>query len=249
MKASNPFSTRSSSARPSQIRTVILVALSCQAVVLSVLLMQGCKPSASSTQLSDLTNSAPETNAASVPSLTATNAASLFETNAPALAATNPPAPVASAKPSVQTIAPLPAPLPALVAADANAAAAKRTCTVIQGDSFYKIALANQISVRALKAVNPGVNPHKLKVGQTLALPTAEVSASALVSSRIASTDAASSTPVAGALYVVKAGDTLARIARTQHVKVKELRALNNLTTDRIMIGQKLKLAEAGLPS
>jgi LysM repeat protein len=46
-------------------------------------------------------------------------------------------------------------------------------------------------------------------------------------------------------VYVVKAGDTLTRIARTHGTTVKAIEAANNLTTDRIVIGARLKLPEA----
>lgn len=44
--------------------------------------------------------------------------------------------------------------------------------------------------------------------------------------------------------YVVKSGDTLMRIARTHHTTVKALKSLNKLSTDRIVVGLKLKLPQ-----
>jgi len=128
----------------------------------------------------------------------------------------------------------------------------KSTYTVARGDSFYKIALANHVSIRALQAANPGVAPHKLKVGQTLNLPGAGESAVAPATAATAAATATVAVPsaaTADGVYVVKGGDTLTRIAHAQHTTVKELRALNNLTTDRIVVGQKLKLAESAKQS
>jgi nucleoid-associated protein YgaU len=43
-------------------------------------------------------------------------------------------------------------------------------------------------------------------------------------------------------LYVVKSGDTLARIARQHHTTSKTLKTINGLNTDSIAVGAKLKL-------
>jgi len=47
-----------------------------------------------------------------------------------------------------------------------------------------------------------------------------------------------------GGVYTVKAGDTLAGIARVQGVTVAELKGANQLKGDRILVGQKLLLPE-----
>jgi LysM repeat protein len=43
-------------------------------------------------------------------------------------------------------------------------------------------------------------------------------------------------------VYKVKAGDTLTKIARAHGTTVKALQSINGLTTDRLLVGQKLKL-------
>jgi hypothetical protein len=58
-------------------------------------------------------------------------------------------------------------------------------------------------------------------------------------------------TPVApphttgGAVYLVKSGDTLTRIAKTCGTTVKALRSANGLDSDRIVVGEKLKISTA----
>jgi LysM repeat protein len=47
------------------------------------------------------------------------------------------------------------------------------------------------------------------------------------------------------AVYVVKSGDTLTRIARVHGTTIKALKAANNLSNDRIVVGAKLKIPEA----
>ena len=47
----------------------------------------------------------------------------------------------------------------------------------------------------------------------------------------------------ASIVYVVKSGDTLTRIAKTHGTTVQAIRAANGLKTDRIVVGQKLKIS------
>ena len=47
------------------------------------------------------------------------------------------------------------------------------------------------------------------------------------------------------AVYLVKSGDTLSRIAKTHRTSVKAIREANNLTTDRLSVGQKLNIPSA----
>jgi len=45
--------------------------------------------------------------------------------------------------------------------------------------------------------------------------------------------------------YVIKSGDTLSSIARSSGCSVKALKAVNALASERLMVGQKLKLPES----
>lgn len=49
----------------------------------------------------------------------------------------------------------------------------------------------------------------------------------------------------AAGIYVVKSGDTLTRIARAHGTTVKALKNANQLTSDRIFVGERLKLSQA----
>ena len=49
----------------------------------------------------------------------------------------------------------------------------------------------------------------------------------------------------AGEIYVVKSGDSLSRIAHAHGTTVKALKTANHLKSDRIKVGQKLKLPPA----
>src|ERR1019366_978634 len=117
--------------------------------------------------------------------------------------------------------------------------------TVVKGDSFYKIAKANGITIKALTDANPGVDSAKLKVGQGLQLPAAAEPATAVSARPTAPASAlAAPTGQAPARYVVKSGDSMSRIARTHGTTVQALKAANGLTSDRVVAGQSLKLPE-----
>jgi LysM repeat protein len=53
----------------------------------------------------------------------------------------------------------------------------------------------------------------------------------------------------AAGFYVVKSGDTLTRIARAHGTTIKALKTANHLTSDRIVVGQKLRLSLAAKAS
>ena len=137
-----------------------------------------------------------------------------------------------------------------------SAPAGTKDYAVIKGDSFYKIARANHVSMKALAEANPGVDSSKLKVGQTLHIPlAAETGATAGAATSSARTAPASiaaapsepsaPTPArAGTHYVVKRGDTLGRIAKIHGTTVKAIKAANGLTSDRLVVGKSLKLPE-----
>jgi peptidoglycan DL-endopeptidase LytF len=163
-----------------------------------------------------------------------TNAAPAFETTLTPAAETNVPGTnVTGMMPSE------PAPI--------TAAPAAHEYTVAKGDSFYTVAKKFGVTIKAIEAANPGVEPTKLQIGQKLQIP-APPSAS--------TTEPALTTP--GALemthsgeqvYTVKSGDTLTKIATQFGTTIKALRSQNNLETDKIKVGQKLKIPSIGSSS
>lgn len=56
------------------------------------------------------------------------------------------------------------------------------------------------------------------------------------------STNSSLSTATAEGVYTVKDGDSLDKIARAHQTTIKALKELNNLTTDRIVVGKQLKI-------
>lgn len=117
---------------------------------------------------------------------------------------------------------------------------------VAKGDSFYSIAKKFGVSMKAIADANPGVDSKRLQIGQKLNIP-------APTAAPVTATPGAATSPAADAApaqsYTVKSGDNLTTIARKLGTTVKALRAANNLKTDRIKVGDKLKIpAKAGAP-
>lgn len=168
------------------------------------------------------------------------------------------PAATTSAAPVVTT-APILTPSPIGEAAPATTPSASmggKEYTVVSGDAFYKIAKAHGVSITALAKANPGVDSRKLKVGQKLTIPeaapteaaaTASAPASGVAATEPAATKETAKTTKASpaGTYTVKAGDTLAKIAREHGTTIKAMRAANSLKTDQLHPGQKLKLPAA----
>jgi len=84
--------------------------------------------------------------------------------------------------------------------------------------------------------------PQSPEAGQTLSQSTLPVQ------SRPVALVPNTATPVqatGAAVYFVKSGDTLSHIAKTHGITVKALKAANNLATDRIVVGEQLKIPTA----
>ncbi len=111
--------------------------------------------------------------------------------------------------------------------------------TVVTGDSFYSIGKHFGVSMKAIGAANPGVDSTKLKPGQKLKIPAATAAAT---TSPAPGAAAAVDTSDGSQAYSVKSGDNLEKIAKQHGTTVKALRTANNLKTDRITVGQKLKI-------
>lgn len=112
--------------------------------------------------------------------------------------------------------------------------------TVALGDSLAKIARAHNVSVAALSAANPGINPNLLWVGQRLLIPAAAAA--------VTPEPTAAATAVARpAFHEVQAGETLSQIAQRYETTVAALMGANSLdSADIIYVGMKLKIPKPG---
>jgi LysM repeat protein len=116
-------------------------------------------------------------------------------------------------------------------------AAAPATHTVQRGDTLSSIARQYNIPVQELRQANPSVNPDRLLVGQTLKLP-ARVETSP-PSPPIQPPPA----PPTAQFHTVQRGDTLTRIAAQYKISVAQLKEWNELDSDAIMSGRRLRVS------
>jgi LysM repeat protein len=238
----NPFVPQGSllsqqSKRQSRMKLAVFCVLAVSVTGLMAMLIQGCKRTPPVDTNPD-TNSVPaDTNPSVLPPDTNTLAEG---------SNTVPVAPISTNVPPVPIPTPMPAPVPVAPVAEAPSGGAEYV--VVKGDTFAKIAKRNGVSVKALESANPTAQPTKLKVGQKLTLPVGSNSSGTSASA----TGVSSGTTDSGTeLYVVKSGDTLTKIAKSHGTTVKAIKAANNLTTNRISVGKKLKIpskAEAAAP-
>jgi LysM repeat protein len=202
----------------SHVRIAVLTILGIHVVVIAGLLIAGCKKegeTAQNTGSTTLTNPAPSL---VPPDVTSTP---------PATAAT----PISQAPP-VANLAPAPPPH------ETPAVSTETTeYTVAKGDTFSSIATKLGVSVKALVAANPNVDPKKLMPNQKIQVPAKSKDAQVASSATSGPSGAGSDN-----IYVVKPSDNLTKIARAYGTTPKAIRAANNLKTDQIRAGQKLKL-------
>lgn len=92
------------------------------------------------------------------------------------------------------------------------------------GDTLYKVARENNLTVTELKELN-NLTDNLLQVGQKL-----------LIDNNISKN-----------VYKVKNGDTLYSIARRYNISVTELKKLNNLTSNSLSIGQVLNIPKENI--
>lgn len=96
--------------------------------------------------------------------------------------------------------------------------------TVIKGETLYSISKKYQITMDQIRSLNNletnilSVN-QQLKIGFNTSSQLKEI-----------------------VLYTVEKGDTLYSIARQANITIQELKQLNNLETNNISIGQRLKI-------
>ena len=107
---------------------------------------------------------------------------------------------------------------------------------VKKGETLASIAKKYNVSVSSLKQWN-NLKKDTLKVGQKLTIFT---SGGPMATSATNSKAAGSTAPQ---YYVVKAGDTLASIAKKYHTTVAQLKKLNNLKSDVITVKQKIRVS------
>ena len=108
--------------------------------------------------------------------------------------------------------------------------------TVKKGETLASVARKYHVSVSNLKRWN-NMRGDVITVGQRLTIYT---SGSPMASSSSNSNAVGSKSPK---YHVVKAGETLASIARKYHTTVSKIKKWNNLKSDKITVKQKLRVS------
>ena len=196
-------------------------------VFLGGLLIQGCGKEDAGAKTSQANQAASET---PLPPLADTNPYSTSLVAQPVHEQPHTSAPVVTGLPTLPS-----GPLPG---SDLAVPGTTRDYVVIKGDNFTTIGKKFSVSAGAITKANPGVDSTRLQVGQKLVIPPP--SAPSAASASVASGEN---------FYLVKTGDTLLKIASANGTTVKEIKSLNALTTDRIKVGDKLKLPAKSAPA
>ena len=137
--------------------------------------------------------------------------------------------------PKTVTEIPPPVPSPAPTKGDT------KNYTVARGDTLFKIARTNHVTISAIIKANANIDPAKLKAGQKIQIPIATARAGSLGSGK----NRNSTVPINVNVHVVKAGETLTRIATEYRTNVKAIQSANNLNSASIFVGQKLNVPPA----
>ncbi len=133
--------------------------------------------------------------------------------------------------------------------------------TIQKGDTISAVAYKYGMRWQDVVAVNPGISPTQLRVGQVIQLPGTVDTGNVRyvpVTTKAKPTPpkvtapkstVSKSAPVAAngtdTTYTVKAGDSLSVIAMRHGIKTAALRDANNIKGDKIIVGQKLKVPGA----
>ena len=123
-------------------------------------------------------------------------------------------------------------------------AAQETTVYVVQsGDYLAKISKRFNVTIASIKSLN-NLKGDVIRVGQKLKIPGKVDVGTPAAAPAPAKKSSSTFTPYTGATkeYVVKSGDTLGAIAYGNGINIRQLKELNNLESDVLKVGQKLKI-------
>lgn len=120
------------------------------------------------------------------------------------------------------------------------------TYIAVPGDTLTKIANKHHLTVAKLKELNPKLaKTDKVYVGQTLVVSkTTNNMVIDLPTSSKEKTKAQVESTHSFGTYIVVKGDTLSKIAKQTNTTIAELKALNHIKSNTILVGQKLKIGK-----
>ena len=115
---------------------------------------------------------------------------------------------------------------------------------VVRGDTLWGIARKNSISLSALLGSNPALSKSsKLSIGQEIMIPSGNATAQP---APIIVPETSVNVGTSSGTYIVKAGDSLSRIARNNQVSLSALMKINGMNSSSIIRpGQTLLLPDS----
>ncbi len=117
--------------------------------------------------------------------------------------------------------------------------------TIKKGESLSAVAAKHRIGWKRLAEYNLIQNPNRVYAGQVILIPPGHAASAGGSSSRpVISRPAPPQVVVGDGTYVVQSGDSLSVIAQRYGTTVRNLKSANNLTSDRLLVGQILKLPQ-----
>ena len=106
---------------------------------------------------------------------------------------------------------------------------------VASGDTLSSISRKYGVGLDRLVASNPGLDPHRIRIGQPITIPS--------TGSQSGAKPAPSPAPASTGSYSVRSGDTLSSIARRHNTSSTQLLSMNSLSNpNALQVGQKLKV-------
>ena len=108
-----------------------------------------------------------------------------------------------------------------------------RTCpsgsfayTIRSGDTLFKLAMTYRTTVEAIMAINPGINPNNLQIGQVICIPGSV-------------TPPPTGCPTGSFAYTIRSGDTLWLLAQRYNTTVEAIMRINpGIDPNNLQIGQ-----------
>ena len=123
--------------------------------------------------------------------------------------------------------------------------------TVKSGDSLWKIAKANNVSVASLKQAN-SLTSDSLKVNQKLVIPAAAATTpvtAPVTTANVGAWQPGMQVDNGQTTHIVDIGETVGSIAKKYNVSVAELMKANNISdVKRVTVSQKLVIPSAAAP-
>jgi LysM repeat protein len=102
------------------------------------------------------------------------------------------------------------------------------------GDTFYKISKTLGVSVSSIQKLNPAIDPGKLKIGQSISIPTLEAKVP---------TQTERETNNIQSEYTIKSGDTFYSISKGFGISVSDIQKLNpTVDSTKLKIGQSISI-------